>query len=199
VITNSGAKPGDVLILTKPIGTGIIATAVKRGLADEKTAFAAREVMAQLNASAAKVMDGFQVNSCTDVTGFGLLGHLKEMVEGSKVSAEIFANEVPQIPGAYELAVAGAIPGGTKNNMDFVSKVVTWSNDIPELMKIMLCDAQTSGGLSVALPEAFAAEFIQKLWDDYQIKGVNIGRILEGETVGIRVVLDEEKFLFPNQ
>jgi selenide,water dikinase len=175
------------LILTKPIGTGIIATAVKRGLADEKTAFAAREVMTQLNAAAAKAMEGFPISSCTDVTGFGLLGHLKEMVEGSKVTAEIFANLVPQIPGAYELAVAGAIPGGTKNNMDFVSKVVTWANDIPELMKIMLCDAQTSGGLLVALPEAFAQEYIQKLWKDYQINGVNIGRILDVEAVGIWV------------
>jgi selenide,water dikinase len=133
-------------------------------------------------------MEGFPVNSCTDVTGFGLLGHLKEMVEGSKVSAEIFANLVPQIPGAYELAVAGAIPGGTKNNMDFVSKIVSWGNDVPELMKIMLCDAQTSGGLLVALPEAFAQEYIQKLWQEHQIKGVKIGGILEGAAVEIRVV-----------
>ena len=188
VITNSGAKPGDALILTKPIGTGIIATAVKRGLADEKTAFAAREIMAQLNAAAAKVMDGFPVNSCTDVTGFGLLGHLKEMVEGSKVTAEISADLVPQIPGAYELAAAGAIPGGTKNNMDFVSKIVTWANNIPEIMKIMLCDAQTSGGLLVALPEALAPEYIHKLWQEHQINGVKIGRILVGEKPGIKVV-----------
>ncbi len=188
VITNSGAKPGDALILTKPIGTGIIATAVKRGLADEKTAFAAREIMAQLNAATAKAMEGFPVNSCTDVTGFGLLGHLKEMVEGSKVTAEIVTNLVPQIPGAYELAVAGAIPGGTKNNMDFVSKIVSWGNDVPELMKIMLCDAQTSGGLLVSLPEAFAQEYIQKLWQEHQIKGVKIGGILDGATAEIMVV-----------
>jgi selenium donor protein len=192
VITNSGAKPGDALILTKPIGTGIIATAVKRGLADEKTAHAAREVMAQLNARAAKAMENFDVNACTDVTGFGLLGHLKEMVEGSKVTAEIFANLVPQIAGAYELAVAGAIPGGTKNNMDFVSKVVSWDNDVPELMKIMLCDAQTSGGLLVSLPDDAAQAYIQKLRDDHQITGVKIGRIIRGEKPSIMVVLDDE-------
>jgi selenide,water dikinase len=188
VITNAGAKPGDALILTKPIGTGIIATAVKRGLTGEKTAHAARDIMAQLNAAAAKLMDGFPVNSCTDITGFGLLGHLKEMVEASKVTAEIYANEVPQIPGAYELAAAGAIPGGTKNNMDFVSQVVTWGKDVPELMKIMLCDAQTSGGLLVSLPEAHAGRFIQKLWQEHQINGVKIGRILEGKKPGISVV-----------
>ncbi len=192
VITNSGAKPGDALILTKPIGTGIIATAVKRGLADEKTAHAAREVMAQLNAKAAKAMENFDVNACTDVTGFGLLGHLKEMVEGSKVTAEIFANLVPQIAGAYELAVAGAIPGGTKNNMDFVSKVVSWDNDVPELMKIMLCDAQTSGGLLVSLPDDVAQVYIQKLRDDHHITGVKIGRIIREEMPSIKVVLDDE-------
>jgi len=194
VITNAGSKPGDALILTKPIGTGIIATAVKHGLADEKTTHAAREVMAQLNAAAAKVMEGFPVNSCTDVTGFGLLGHLKEMVEASKVAAEVFAGHVPFIPGAYELAVAGAIPGGTKNNMDFVRKVAFWGNDVPELMKIMLCDAQTSGGLLVSLPENQAALFVQKLWQDHQITGVKIGRILEGEKPGISVIMDFPDF-----
>jgi len=188
VISNSNAQPGDVLVLTKPIGTGIVSTAVKRGLANKETALAARDLMATLNANAAHAMQQFKVNACTDVTGFGLLGHLKEMVEGSKVKAEIVANQVPQIDGVWELAVAGAIPGGTKNNMDFVKNIVRWADDIPDIMKLVLCDAQTSGGLLVSLPENEAAAFVDVLWDEYKIKGSVIGKIKNGKEVGIVVV-----------
>jgi len=188
VISNSNAQPGDVLVLTKAIGTGIISTSVKRGLASKETALAARDLMATLNANAAHAMQQFKVNACTDVTGFGLLGHLKEMVEGSKVKAEIVANQVPQIDGVWELAVAGAIPGGTKNNMDFVKAIVRWADDIPDIMKLVLCDAQTSGGLLVSLPENEAAAFVDVLWDEYKIKGSVIGKIKNGKEVGIVVV-----------
>ncbi|MBE0638314.1 MAG: selenide, water dikinase SelD [Bacteroidales bacterium] len=162
VISNAGAKPGDVLILTKPIGTGIISTAVKRGLADEKTALSARNVMAELNAKAAKLMESFPVNSCTDITGFGLLGHLKEMVMASGVQVKINASMVPFIEGTYELAMAGSIPGGTRNNLDFVSGVVEWDKDIPEITRLILCDAQTSGGLLISLPKKDAEEYIRQ-------------------------------------
>ena len=188
VLSNAGAKPGDVLVLTKPIGTGIISTAVKRGLADEQTARAARETMAALNAGAAEAMESFNVNACTDVTGFGLMGHLKEMVEASGVKAEIFANQVPLIEGVRELAIAGAIPGGTKNNLDFVKDVVRWDNQIPDIMKLLLCDAQTSGGLLVSLPEKEAGKFIDALREKYKIEGWVIGRIHGGGDVGIVVV-----------
>ncbi|MBW6499649.1 MAG: selenide, water dikinase SelD [Bacteroidales bacterium] len=187
VLTNSGALPGDVLILTKPIGTGIISTAVKRGLADEETAMAARKVMATLNAAAAKAMENFPVNACTDVTGFGLLGHLKELTEGSRVGANIFAEKVPLISGTMQLAMAGAIPGGTKNNLEFVSKLVDWSETIPEIMKLILCDAQTSGGLLISLPENLAEIFLKNL-EQNQVTGTVIGKITKkGEG---RIIVD---------
>lgn len=187
VLTNAGARPGDVLILTKPIGTGIISTAVKRGLADEKTAKTALEIMVTLNAGAAGVMENFHVNACTDVTGFGLLGHLKEMVEASGVVAEVYADEVPVVSGVMELAAAGAIPGGTKNNLDFVEKVVTWDSGISDLIKNILCDAQTSGGLLVSLPENEAGDFIKALLSEKNISAVLIGKIV-GEGTGRIVV-----------
>jgi len=189
VLTNAGAKPGDVLVLTKPIGTGIISTAVKRGLADEQTATAAREIMATLNAGAAEVMEKFQVNSCTDITGFGLLGHLKEMVEASGVTAEIYAEKVPLMAGVIELATAGSIPGGTKNNLEFVNPIVEWDSGISDLIKNILCDAQTSGGLLVSLPEKEAERFIDVLLSEKNITGVAIGRIVgvgKGRIVVIR-------------
>ncbi len=179
VISNGGAKPGDVLVLTKPIGTGIISTAVKRGLAGEQTAIAAREVMAALNAKAARLMEEFPVNACTDVTGFGLLGHLKEMVEASQVQVDLKAGDVPLIEGVYELAAAGAIPGGTRNNFDFVSRVVQWNDNIPEITRMILCDAQTSGGLLISLPAAHAENFITQLAEKHKIKSAIIGQVNE--------------------
>jgi selenium donor protein len=182
VLTNAGAKPGDVLVLTKPIGTGIISTAVKRGLADEQTATTAREIMATLNAGTAEVMEKFHVNACTDVTGFGLLGHLKEMVEASGIKAEIYAEKVPLIEGMIELAAAGTIPGGTKNNLEFVGSVVEWDAGISDLIKNILCDAQTSGGLLVSLPEKEAGDFIKALLTEKNISGVAIGRVVSEGT-----------------
>lgn len=178
IISNAGAKPGDVLILTKPIGTGIISTAVKNGLADDETALAALELMAALNDKAARAMEGFQINACTDVTGFGLLGHLKEMVEASGVRAEIDSKKVPLIGGALELAASGSIPGGTKNNLDFVSKVMEWDENMSELTKVLLCDAQTSGGLLVSIPEKDAGNYIRLLKNDYAIDAVEVGKVV---------------------
>lgn len=177
VISNANAKPGDVLVLTKPIGTGIISTAVKRGLADENTSIAVRNVMAELNVKAAKLMESFPVNSCTDITGFGLLGHLKEMVTASGVSVTILAEKVPLIEDVYELAVAGAIPGGTLNNLAFVSSVVEWDSSIPEIIKFILCDAQTSGGLLISLPQHDAEEFVKQFSEQYTLTASIIGTV----------------------
>ncbi len=178
VLTNGGSKPGDVLILTKPIGTGIISTAVKRGLADKNTAISALEIMATLNAGAAQVMEKFHINACTDVTGFGLLGHLKEMVEASGVVAEVYADDVPVIENVFELAAAGVIPGGTKNNLEFVEQVVTWNSGISDLMKNILCDAQTSGGLLISIPEKEANNLIQNLYSEKLVTGIVIGKVV---------------------
>lgn len=187
VLSNGNAKPGDVLILTKPIGTGIVSTAVKNGLAEQKTANIARELMATLNAKAAGVMMNFNVNSCTDVTGFGLLGHLKEMVEASKVTAEIIADKIPLIDGVYQLALAGAIPGGTKNNLDFVSEITSWSDKISDLMKLIICDAQTSGGLLISIPENESENLLLELKNHGVENAAIIGKMSDCDTPKIFV------------
>nr|NQU91676.1 bifunctional IscS subfamily cysteine desulfurase/selenide, water dikinase SelD [Bacteroidota bacterium] len=148
---------------------------------------AARNVMAQLNDKAASCFEQFGVNACTDVTGFGLLGHLKEMVQASAVSAVILANDVPLIDGVEALAAAGHIPGGTKNNLDFVKEVVSWDDSISDLQKFILCDAQTSGGLLVSLPHDRAQDYVDFLNNEYHIEAALIGMISKGDKVKIAV------------
>jgi len=152
VLTNDKAQPGDAIILTKPIGLGIITTAIKRGLASPELAKKAIEIMSTLNRDAAEAMLQVGAHACTDVTGFGLLGHLKEMTRASKVDAIIYASKVPVIKEAWDLAAAGAVPGGTLSNMDFVSDTVEWDDAISRTNQLILCDAQTSGGLIIIVP-----------------------------------------------
>jgi cysteine desulfurase NifS/selenium donor protein len=163
ILTNSDAKPGDIIILTKPIGLGIISTAMKKGLVEEKTIKKAIQIMSTLNKKAAEIMKEFPVNSCTDVTGFGLLGHLKEMTESSKVNAKIYLKEIPTINEAWELIVENVVPGGTLNNLDYVKEIVEWDNNISRAAKIILCDAQTSGGLLIAIPDEYADALLKRL------------------------------------
>jgi len=163
ILTNSKAKPGDKIILTKPIGLGIISTALKRGLADEKTQEKVYRIMSELNKKAAEIMSKFPVNSCTDVTGFGLLGHLMEMTRACEVDAELFLKDVPIIPEAMEFITANIIPGGTKNNLDYVSDHVIWNDKISHPEKIILCDAQTSGGLLISIKPDFAKKMLMEL------------------------------------
>ncbi len=163
ILRNSTARAGDVLVLTKPIGTGIITTAVKRGIAGHEAMEGAIRVMSCLNRAASDIMAGFPVSACTDVSGFGLLGHLREMVVAAGVSVRLVASDVPVLPYTWELASAGAIPGGTRNNLEFVAGVVEWTSGVPELMKLILSDAQTSGGLLISLPETESDLFLQQL------------------------------------
>ncbi len=163
ILRNSGARPGDRIVLTKPIGTGIIATAMKRGIADKDITERAIAVMSELNRGAAEAAAEFAVTACTDVTGFGLLGHLKEMTEGSGVDAEICVDAVPIIPGARELAAADIVPGGTINNHAFVSPAVDWDPSVSRTDQLLLCDAQTSGGLLIAVNEKNAVKLIENL------------------------------------
>jgi len=188
VLTNATAKPGDALILTKPIGTGIISTAVKRGIVKKNISLIARNVMLELNADAANLMSLFPVNAFTDITGFGLLWHLKEMMEASGVGSIIYSSKVPIIEGVYELATAGAIPGGTRNNLDYVSENVKWDENIPEITKLILCDAQTSGGLLIAIPEAFGVEFIRKLNENHNKQAEIIGKIIETDETSTGII-----------
>ncbi len=153
VLTNDKAQPGDAIILTKPIGLGIISTAIKRGIASPELAKKAIKVMSALNRDAAEAMLNVGAHACTDVTGFGLLGHLKEMTRASKVNALIYTNKVPVIEEAWDLAAAGAVPGGTLSNLDFVSDTVEWDEKMSQTNRVILCDAQTSGGLLIIVSQ----------------------------------------------
>ena len=163
VLTNANAKPGDALILTKPIGLGIITTAIKRGLADQPTIDQAIAIMSTLNKTAAEVLDRFQPSACTDITGFGLLGHLRELVHASAVDAVVFADQVPILEQAKAFVTAGVVPGGTLNNLEFVVESVDWPPDISRTVKTILCDAQTSGGLLISAPAAMADGLLAEL------------------------------------
>ncbi len=175
VVTNAAARPGDQIVLTKPIGTGIIATAVKRGLADEATARQAIALMAALNRDAAEAMVEVGVSACTDVTGFGLLGHLREMTAGAGVDAVIYADRVPVLEAARTFAGAGVVPGGTRDNLAFVEPHVDWGEDISEVQKLVLADAQTSGGLLIAVPPERLDTLLAALVERGVVEAVHIG------------------------
>ena len=181
---NIGAQPGDILILTKPLGTGIISTAVKSGLADDNAADEACKWMKQLNDKASLAFSKFQVSACTDITGFGLAGHLSEMTRGSNVDAEIAFNSLPFMNHVKELALAGAIPGGTHNNLKFYKEWIKWSVVLSETEKLMFCDAQTSGGLLAAIPGEYADQVLQELSMQGIDNAVIIGQIT-GKGTGI--------------
>jgi selenide, water dikinase len=151
---NVGARPGDALVLTKPIGTGIISTAIKNAKAPARAVEAAVRAMATLNRQAAEAAATVVVHAVTDVTGFGLLGHLREMTTGSKVRARLHASRIPLLPDVVALAEAGLVPGGTQRNLRAVASGVRWAAAIPEPLRTVIGDAQTSGGLLVATPEA---------------------------------------------
>ncbi len=179
---NASPKANDVLILTKPLGTGIISTAVKRGYSNPEAAAEAVKVMMELNKKPAEIFMKYDVHACTDVTGFGLLGHLKEMLSSGRFDAELEWKRIPLIKAAWDYAVAGMIPGGTKNNLEFVSHLLDIEPDVPEMIKILLADAQTSGGLLVALPEKQAAEAIKDLVAAGISSAAVIGKIIKGNS-----------------
>jgi selenide,water dikinase len=151
LLTNAGGKAGEVLLLTKPLGTGILTTALKRNEITEEGLSEAVRVMTTLNDTAAQVALAHGASTATDVTGFGLLGHLSNITRSSKVGALIDADTLPYLPGARELAARGVVPGGTKRNREAVE--VAWAADVEEPDRWLLADAQTSGGLLFAVPE----------------------------------------------
>ena len=184
IVLNATAKPGDVLILTKPLGTGIIATAAKRGAASTDIVQQAVRLMAELNKAAAETMMHYPVNACTDVTGFGLMGHLMEMTVASGVEASISSRKVPVIEGVEELIRQGFVPGGTKSNMNYVTQKVEWEDAVSPASRTILCDAQTSGGLLIAVPEKYAADLQEDLNRNSNTKSVAIG-LVTGKGNGI--------------
>ncbi len=175
---NVGAKPGDVLVISKPIGVGIMTTGIKRSAVTPEQEQAVTETMALLNKTAAEALKNFNPHAVTDVTGFGLLGHGSEIARGSNVSFEISLSEVPVLAGTYDLAAQGVVPGGSKSNHKWLENDVEYS-DISLEEQIVLCDAITSGGLLASLPEDEAQHYVEALKD----KGLNyaavIGKVTE--------------------
>jgi selenide, water dikinase len=171
---NAGARAGDALLFTKRLGTGVIATALKRGMASEAHVQASIESMLALNRAACEAMLAFDVHACTDITGFGLIGHAREMAAASGVTIEIAVERVRFLPGAVEYARRGAIPGGLKNNREYGSGAVAIERELAPEIENLLYDPQTSGGLLIALPEADAAA-MERAFPE----ACGIGRVLE--------------------
>jgi selenide, water dikinase len=179
VITKTGAKAGDKLILTKPLGTGIISTAIKGRVAGEETVTKVAGHMATLNKVASEAMQEIGVNACTDITGFGLLGHACEMIQDSDIGMQIRTASVPVFAEAIEFAQMGMIPGGTYRNKEFRSSMVKMATEVPEYVQDVLFDPQTSGGLFIAVSAAKADLLLSRLHE----AGVVEARIV-GEVVG---------------
>lgn len=180
LLTNSGARPGDALVLTKPLGTGIISTAIKGGEASHEVGRAAVEVMVGLNAAAVEAASDFDVHAATDITGFGLLGHLGEVLRASGTSALIEADAVPVIEGVRELAAAGVYPGGSRRNLKSIARYTEFGDHDQTTIRI-LCDAQTSGGLLLAVAPADAEDLVGAVADVQPSPVAAIGRLGEGD------------------
>ena len=211
VLANAGAKPGDALLLTKAIGTGVISTAIKKGKAEPAWVDAAVRSMTTLNKRAAEVITGnvgtghvgtaaspvqaepvwseqgsagFRVHAMTDITGFGLIGHLREMLLASDVSARISAGSVPLLEGALDCVRAGHVPGGLKNNRDFAECLVEYDEGVPEDVRALLFDPQTAGGLLIATPEGTK---LARALNDAAVPAVKIGEVTPNAKPRIRV------------
>lgn len=183
IISNAGAQPGDLLVLTKPIGVGIITTAIKQGHAKKELIERASEIMCELNQSAATLMLDCDVNACTDITGYGLMGHALEMAMASQVQLEIEYQSVPHFPEALVLCAHGVQSRGMKSNQQAFSSSVRMADAVPEVWQNLLFDPQTSGGLLIAMPEEGAQMFLKQF--DSEDAAI-IGRVAdssEGEIV----------------
>jgi len=185
LVTNAGAQPGDSLVLTKPLGTGIIATAIKNQKADMEVAAQAVEIMTALNEGASRAMTSVGVNAATDITGFGLLGHLTEMLEAAGLGAELNLQAIPLIDGVVELAEQGILPGGSKRNLESVTDSVDFG-DIPVQIRNVLADAQTSGGLLISVHPDRVDYLLEALEAERTQAAAVIGSIVPGS--GIRLL-----------
>lgn len=185
--SNAGAKPGDQLILTKPIGVGILTTAIKQGTLGKDDLDEVMKVMATLNKTAAEVMASYHVNACTDVTGFGLLGHTMEIAKGGNVGVTVINHDVPVLARAKELAKQDVIPGGTRKNRKWLADDIDYADDISEIDQLILCDAVTSGGLLISVPEAEAND-LQRQLQENGVQSAIIGNVTSENAGRIRVI-----------
>lgn len=186
IVRNRGGRPGDTVVLTKPLGTGVITTAIKHQVASDRAQEAAIATMLRLNRAAAAAMLAVGVDAATDVTGFGLLGHLHYLALASGVAAEIEAASVPLLPDAEMLAEAGEVPGGTRSNERFLGSRVTFNPAVQPARRTLLCDAQTSGGLLLAVPGPSLPRLLDALHSEGEI-GVVIGSLTAGRPGQITV------------
>jgi selenide, water dikinase len=186
IYANQGAKPGDKLILTKPLGTGVISTAIKKQKAESTWIEAAVQSMTTLNKRVADfiLQNEIPVNAMTDITGFGLIGHAREIILASNVSITIHAKNIPLLPGALDCIRAGHVPGGLTNNRNFAECLVEYDAQVPENLRTILYDPQTAGGLLISTPEG---ESITKALNQAGVPAVQIGEVLSNQKPRIRV------------
>jgi selenide,water dikinase len=187
LVTNAGARPGDALVLTKPLGSGVIATAIKKGVAAGDVIRSASEVMATLNRGAAEAMIATGASAGTDVTGYGLLGHLRSLLAASGVAAVVRAADVPLMSGARELAEAGHVPGGTDRNLADLEPHLDVTTRVDDVTRTLLADAQTSGGMLIAIDADRAAALIGALERAGTPAAALIGEVVQGPAGHIRV------------
>lgn len=189
VISKAGARPGDLLVLTKPLGIGIITTALKQDRAPAEAVDRAVEVMLALNGPAARAMrSAGGVDACTDVTGYGLLGHLREMAALSGVGARVRGGDVPVIDAAWDLVRQGIAPGGTRKNLDFLNSYVNWAPGVSAEAKLILCDAITSGGLLIAVRPERAEALVAALGAAGVPGNAVVGEITDGPAGHLEVL-----------
>lgn len=179
LLTNAGARPGDLLVLTKPLGTGILATALKAELLDRELTGQITEMMAALNKDAAEAMTEVGANACTDITGFGLLGHCLEMAAASNVGMKIYAEKVPLVPQARTFASMGLIPGGGYANRKFCAKDLELDPSVEPILVDIMCDPQTSGGLLISVSREKAPLLVQRLSEKNSPAAHIIGEVIE--------------------
>jgi len=187
VLTKKGLRPGDRLVLTKPLGTGIVNTAIKAGMASAELTDRVTQLMAALNRDAARIMTAFDVAACTDVTGFGLLGHLAEMVTGSGMSVQVFSGQVPVIAEALDFAGMGLLPGGAHKNREFREPMIVFAAALDRARQDVLFDPQTSGGLLISVNPRQAGELVAALKTAGIEAAAEIGEVSSGPEEKIRV------------
>tara|TARA_A100001037_G_scaffold145488_1_gene131443 strand:+ start:1636 stop:2598 length:963 start_codon:yes stop_codon:yes gene_type:complete len=186
IISNNNAKIDESIILTKPIGTGIISTGIKKGIVNKKNINSAIAIMKTLNSKSSKLMHQYNVSSATDVTGYGLIGHLIEMAKGSKLTAKINFDKIHFINGSKNLIKNGICPSGTKRNLNFYENKINFKSKLTSNQKLLLADAQTSGGLLISIPKNNVSKFLK----DY-----NKSSLYPAVEIGYFTNFNENKFL----
>ena len=179
-IQNSTAKPGDVLVLTKSLGTGVVTTALKNDVVSDEALEAAVKSMSRLNRDAAEAMLASEVNAATDITGFGIVGHLMTMMRASGTTAKLRRSDLPVLPGVMELLDQGIAPGGTHRNLDSCANYVRWDDGLTEIDKLLMCDPQTSGGLLISAPH-HAVDVLLSNLESRDVSGIVVGEVIEFE------------------